>query len=514
MALQVYNTLSRKKEAFVPAHPRIVRIYTCGLTVYAPMHIGHARTYCFWDFFRRYLEYLGYHVLSVVNYTDIDDRIMQKASEQGRGPIDIAEENIAAFRRDLRSLRVKEAAAFTRATDFVGDQVEMTQALLDKGHAYVVDGEVLYDVQSYEQYGALSGQKLEGTESGASGRIAEDAGRKRHPADFTLWKPSGEGQPSWATGRGDWDSGRPGWHLECSVMSSLMLGESFDVHGGAVDNKFPHHENELAQSQPFCQHAWVRYWMHPEHLDFGGEKMSKSLGNVLSVPEILEEYRYDELRWFFASNHYRHKLSYSQELVGQAAEGYRRIRRTVELLEEKLAEATDEELRLPVAGDYYSLRSPGEQAPRMRHEFAHGQFAEVSERLVTQFQAALDDDLNTPEALAALFGYVRDLGSAGLEACTDLPSLVAVYRCLTTHLHVFGIELADARLHPWLAADAQPSGGSEAAAPLAAVFDKMLELRQQARKDKDFAKADAIRDLLTEAGLQVEDGPEGSRWSL
>ena len=307
MTLSLYNTASRQKEAFIPLQPPVVRIYTCGLTVYAPMHIGHARTYCFWDMLRRWLEYSGYTVLAAINYTDIDDRIMGKSNERD-GCIDIAESSIAAFRRDCRLLHIHDYAAYTRATDYVQNQIDMIAQLIDKGHAYIRDGEVFYDIESFPHYGKLSGRNIEEQEVGASGRVREDISRKKNPADFTLWKPSSEGQPVWQTGHAMWPSGRPGWHIECSAMSTAILGEQFDIHGGAIDNLFPHHENEVAQSAPICGHPWVRYWMHPEHLDLRGEKMSKSLGNVIGVPEIVERFPTDTLRYFFATTHYRTKL--------------------------------------------------------------------------------------------------------------------------------------------------------------------------------------------------------------
>ena len=329
MPLHVFNTLTRKKEEFVPAHPQVVRLYACGLTVYSNMHIGHARTYCFWDTFKRYLEYRNYHVMSVINYTDIDDRLMQDATEQ-LGPMDIAEKVIATFKRDCRLLKIRDYSVYTRATDFVEGQIELVARLLEAGHAYVVAGAVFYDVSSFKGYGKLSGNKIDEQEVGASGRVGEDVSRKRHPADFTLWKPSDAGQPSWQTGHSEWPSGRPGWHIECSVMSSATLGETFDVHGGGVDNLFPHHENEIAQSEPLCGcDTWVKYWMHPEHLDLRGEKMSKSLGNVVGVPQLEAKHGSDNVRWFYAMNHYRTKMAFSDELIESSAEGFAKITRLV-----------------------------------------------------------------------------------------------------------------------------------------------------------------------------------------
>ena len=515
MALHVFNTLTRKKEEFVPQRPPVVRIYTCGLTVYSPMHIGHARTYCFWDMFRRYLEYRGLNVISVINYTDIDDRLMQNASEAA-GEVDLAERVIASFRRDCRLLRIKDYATYTRATDYIQGQIELVARLLETGHAYVVEGEVFYDITSFPGYGKLSGRDVKDQQVGASGRVAEDVSRKHHPADFTLWKPSSPGQPTWQTGHAEWPSGRPGWHIECSVMSSATLGDSFDVHGGAVDNLFPHHENEIAQSEPFCNcERWVKYWMHPEHLDLRGEKMSKSLGNVIGIPDLLSRHTYDEVRWFYAMTHYRSKLSFSDDLIDAAAEGYQKITKLVKILEAKLEQAADDDLLIPARGQYATHHRGDGGVPRFRHQYAHGSFGEATGKMIDRFIKAMDDDLGCPQVTAAIFDYVNELYAAGIESSGDTASVLAAYRALTRHLYVLGIELPNERLHPELAAECLAVGGdTDATAPYAAFIDRLLALRQQARKDKDFQKADMLRDVLAEAGLVVEDTPQGPRWDL
>lgn len=510
--LHIHNTRTKTKEPFVTAQPNVVRMYSCGLTVYGPMHVGHARTYCFWDMVRRYLDYRGYHVLSVINYTDIDDRIMRNADDEV-GTIDIAEANVARFRQDCRALRIRDYSVYTRATDFVQEQVELVAALLEKGHAYVVDGEVLYDVQSFPDYGCLSGRKLEDQLTGASGRVGEDAGRKRHPADFTLWKPSNAGEPSWETGHADWPSGRPGWHVECSAMSTSLLGAHFDIHGGAIDNLFPHHENEVAQSTPVCGHPWVRYWMHPEHLDIRGVKMSKSLGNVVGVPDLLELIRYDALRWFFSTHHYRTKLAYREDTLQGSTEGFLRITRLVDILEERLSAVDADARKIRVAGIYASQRPETETVPRMRHHYLSGAFADQTRAFLDAFIGAMDDDFNSPGATTAVFDYVGALYSAGIDKSEDWPSVLAAYQALTRHLWVLGIERAHDELHPALAADCFGAGdGEEAAAPLRGVLDKLVQLRTEARKNRDFAKADSIRDLLAEAGVTLEDGAQGTRW--
>ncbi len=514
MALHVYNTRTRQLEPFVPADPHVVRIYTCGLTVYSAMHIGHARTYCFWDVFRRWLEYRGWHVLSIINYTDIDDRIMDRATG-AVGWLDVAETNIATFRRDCRALHIKDYAAYTRATDFVDTQIDMIKQLIASGHAYVVDGEVLYDVRSFPSYGELSGNTLDGQQAGASGRLAEDIGRKRNSADFTLWKPSEPGQPSWPTGEPSWPQGRPGWHIECSAMSTVMLGRHFDVHGGAVDNLFPHHENEVAQSEPLCGHPWVTYWMHPEHLDLRGVKMAKSLGNVIGIPELLSDHRHDEIRWFFAGTHYRTKLAFSDELIRASAEGYKKIGRVLKAMAERLLGEDPARRRIPVAQRYASLRDPAAAIPRERDAFVYGAFAAASAAFIDRFVAAMDADLGCPQATAAVFDYVGELFAGGIESLDDPASIMAAYRCLTRHLHVLGIEVADASLYPELASDALPSDtGADVAAPYRAVIDRMLDARADARRAKDFARADVIRDVLKAAGVAVEDTPGGARWDI
>ncbi|AKT41910.1 cysteine--tRNA ligase [Chondromyces crocatus] len=513
MPLHVFNTASRALEPFVPANPKVVRMYVCGLTVYAPMHIGHARTYCFWDTFRRWLEHSGYHVIGVINYTDIDDRIIA-GGEESRGCVDLAEQMIAGFRRDCRALHIKDYAAYTRATDFVDEQVSMVAQLIEKGHAYVKDGEVFYEVASFPRYGALSHRVLAEQEVGACGRLEEDIARKRHPNDFTLWKPSDEGQPAWTTGQEGWPQGRPGWHIECSAMSTALLGDHFDVHGGGIDNLFPHHENEVAQSEPLCGHPWVRYWLHPEHLDLRGTKMSKSLGNVVGVSDLVERHGVDVVRWFFSTHHYRTKLPFDWDLLEQAAAGYQRIKRLVDVLAERLSGAPASVFELP-RGSYPSQRPPELRVPRMRHTYTTGKFGAASEQFIEKFTAAMNDDLDAPTAMAALFEYVSGLYAAGIEAHPEVAELLPVYRCLTAHLAIFGVEIARPELHAEVCVDyaVPPSSGAAAGRGGDEVVDRLLALRTQARKDKDFAKGDMIRKLLIEAGVEVEDSPQGTRWS-
>ena len=487
-------------------------MYVCGLTVYAPMHIGHARTYAFWDTFRRYLEYRGDHVLAVINYTDVDDRII---SSDEAGCLGLAERMIARFRLDCRKLHIRDYAVYTRATDFVQPQVDLAQRLLDKGHAYVVDGEVLYDVKSYPPYGQLSGNVLEGTEAGASDRLNEAAQRKRHPADFTLWKPSKPGEPSWPTGAAEWPEGRPGWHIECSAMATTVLGDQLDVHGGGIDNLFPHHENELAQSEPIFGRPWVKYWMHPEHLSLQNEdgeviKMSKSLGNVISVDELIDGRGPNLIRWFLSTNaHYRSRMAFRWSLVDGSREGFERIHRLIMLLADKL-DGVDPQT-VARGGTYQSQRAGYASLPRDREQLTSGTFGEATSRFIDRFIAAMDDDLNTPQAAAAFFDYVSALYQAGIEKSGEPQDILPVYRCLTRHLHVFGVELPNAALYPELAALCHPDieqGRADG------VIDRLLQLRTDARRAKDFQKSDLIRDLLNEAGVEVEDRPEGARWTL
>ena len=403
--LHVHNTLTKRLEPFVTLQPKVARIYTCGLTVYAPMHIGHARTYCFWDLFRRYLEYRGYHVMSVINYTDIDDRIIARAqAKEGgpEGPVDLAERNIALFRGDCRKLHIKDYAVYTRATDFVAEQVSMVQELIDKGHAYATAGEVFYGVDTYPPYGQLSGRKLEEQEVGASGRVdKEDLARKRNPADFTLWKPSDAGVPSWPTDAKQWPSG---------------------------------------------------LFKTPSH---------------------------DEARGFFATQHYRAKLPFSWALCAQASQGYARIKKLVSVLAGMLGDGQG--VTFP-PGLYASQRDESERVPRLRHQYVHGAYSEHTKTFLTRFMSAMDDDLNTPNAIAALFDYVSALYAAGIEKSTDKSSLAAVYRTLTRHLWVFGVEIAEPALYPELVADCAqaPEAQSEGRGG-DAVLDRLLEMRREAR---------------------------------
>jgi cysteinyl-tRNA synthetase len=343
--------------------------------------------------------------------------------------------------------------------------------------------------------------------------VEEDFSRKKHPADFTLWKPTDTNEPTWNTGVADYPQGRPGWHIECSAMSTALLGNHFDVHGGGIDNMFPHHENEIAQSEPLCGRPWVRYWLHPDHLDLKDVKMSKSLGNVIGIEELLSKHRHDEVRWFYATQHYRSKLPFSWDLLTQAGQGYARIKKLVTVLADKLRGQAD--IALP-PGSYASQRPEAERVPRQRHRLVHGAFKAETEGFLTRFIEAMDDDLNTPNAVAALFDYVSALYARGIEQSTDLSSLLAVYRTLVLHLAVFGVEIAEPALFPELIPEyalvpeeqgAQGRGGDS-------VIDKLLSMRLDARKAKDFAKADVIRNLLTEAGVVLEDTPQGPRWTV
>ena len=570
MALHVHNTLTKRKEPFHPAQPKVVRIYTCGLTVYAPMHIGHARTYCFWDLFRRYLEYRGYHVVSVINYTDIDDRIMARLSvaralpairkRRARRPALLeplldrstwpsatsplsAATAACCTSRTTRSTRALPTSSTSRSTS--------PRSCSSRDTPTRWTARCSTRSRASRAYGQLSGRTVDEQEIGASGRVTEDVARKHHPADFTLWKPTEGGQPSWETGHPAWPQGRPGWHIECSAMSTALLGQHFDVHGGGIDNMFPHHENEIAQSEPLCGRPWVRYWLHPEHLDLRGEKMSKSLGNVIGIDELLEGHRHDEVRWFYATNHYRTKLPFSDDLIGSAKEGYGKITRLLRLLEEKLMGAEGVEAGVPAAGEYASQRPDTERWPRLRHYYTYGKYGEITARFMQRFREALDDDLNSPQATAALFDYVGELYSAGIgDAAVARPSvaakneagghggaavsgrqteeagtearpigtadLLAAYRCLARHLYVLGCEFPNETLYPQLAMECAPgsaaAGGSEQ--PYKDFIQRLLDQRLQARQAKDFARADLIRDMLAQAGLTVEDTAQGARWQL
>ncbi|HSK58480.1 MAG TPA: cysteine--tRNA ligase [Actinomycetospora sp.] len=466
MSLRLYDSATREVRDFVPLVPGQVSVYLCGATVQSPPHIGHIRSGVAFDVLRRWLEATGHEVTFVRNVTDIDDKILAKSAEAGRPWWAWAYDNELAFSRAYDVLGCLRPTYEPRATGHVTEMVELMQRLIDRGHAYVAEdgsGDVYFDVRSWKAYGELSGMRVDDMEPAADA----DPRGKRDPRDFALWKGAKPGEPSWPT---PWGRGRPGWHLECSAMAAKYLGDEFDIHGGGLDLRFPHHENEQAQSRADGQ-GFARLWMHNYWVTTAGEKMSKSLGNSLLVDEVVTRVRPVELRYYLVAAHYRSHIEFTEEALLEAATAYRRLEGYVQRATE-LTGGVDE---------------------------AHG-------LLCAEFHEAMDDDLGVPAALAAVFDVVHE-GNA-LLAAGDSPALRGNLASVRAMLGVLGLDPLDAC---WRTGGA---GADRAHAALDRLVQADLTTRQQARAARDFATADAVRDRLRAAGIVVEDTPQGARWSL
>jgi cysteinyl-tRNA synthetase len=456
MGLRFANTLGGDKKDFEPLEPGSARIYVCGPTVYDVPHIGHARMAIVFDVLRRHLMWRGYDVLFVRNITDVDDKLINKANESGESTAIVAERYTRIYEDEMRELGVLPPDVTPRASGHITEMIDLIQKLVDGGHAYPGEGSVYFAVESFEGYGKLSGRLLDDL---ANRERVEPAPGKRHPLDFALWKAAKPGEPSWPS---PWGPGRPGWHIECSAMSAKYLGQPFDIHGGGADLIFPHHENEIAQSEAAFEKPFARYWLHNGHVKFGGEKMSKSLKNYINVREVLEDYSPNVLRLFFCQAHYRSQIDYGPEALAEAKTVWDRF-----------------------AAFLRASRSDAEQAE-----------GDNSEKLAA-FGAALDDDLNTPQALTEL----HEIVSRGNRALSsgDQKAAALERAALVEGLGVLG-----------LSADAEDRS-REVVGPL---VELLLEQREQARAGKDFARADRIRDRLAEIGVRVEDSASGPRWFL
>ncbi len=451
--MKIYSTLSGKKEEFAPADGKTVRMYVCGVTPYAPAHVGHAMSYIIFDMVRRYLEFRGCQVLHVQNFTDIDDKIIDRASRTGEDPAALAERHIADYFREMDALNIKRATVYPRATGELPKIIEMVQGLIQKGHAYTANGDVYYRVRNKDDYGKLSRRTLEGMLAGAR---VEVGARKEHPMDFALWKGAKPGEPQWPS---PWGPGRPGWHIECSAMCLRHLGQIVDIHGGGQDLIFPHHENEIAQSESFTgAKPFARVWMHNGLLQLGEEKMSKSLGNLVTVKESLERHSADALRLFVLSSYYRSPLKFSEEAILAAERGVERLRTAA------AATSQDQGAAVDVA--------PCRQ----------------------RFTEAMDDDFNSPQAIAALFDLAREINRFASEG-GRIEAAQAALRELTG---VLGLTL-----------EAPKAAGQADAAPF---IELLIELRAELRKAKRFDLADRVRERLASLGVTLEDTPQGTRW--
>ena len=457
--LKIYNTLNNRKEVFEPITPGQVQMYVCGMTVYDYCHIGHARVLVVFDVVYRYLKHLGYEVTYVRNITDIEDKIISRAIENGEAYDQLTERFIRAMHEDSDALGILRPDVEPRATEAVDEMLKMIEVLEQKGFAYQADnGDVYFAVAKFPGYGQLSGKKV--SELRAGERVEVDIG-KRDPLDFVLWKSAKPDEPSWPSKYGD---GRPGWHIECSAMSRSLFGNHFDIHGGGQDLQFPHHENEIAQSECCNDEKFVNYWMHNGFVRVNEEKMSKSLGNFFILREVLDNYRAEEIRYFIVSSHYRSPLNYSEEQLDNARSALQRL--YAALLDTKLT-------ALPQDNDYQK-----------------------------RFEAALDDDFNTANAVAVLFDLVREINRSKREQQERQHELASLLRHLGGLL---GLLQADAE--EFLKSRAgQGAGLSDTA------IEDLISARLQARADKDWASADRIRDELSEAGIVIEDGNDGTRW--
>lgn len=464
MTLHVYNTLTRKKEEFKPLEPGKVRMYVCGPTVYADAHIGHAMAAIVFDMVRRYLIYRGYDVTFATNFTDVDDKIIRRANETGQDPIAMAQHYADKYLEHLRDLHVMPADVYPKVSETMPEIVRFIEGLGEAGYAYPLDGDVYFRVTQDGDYGKLSQRKLE--EALAGTRVAEDS-RKEHPGDFALWKAAKAGEPAWPS---PWGPGRPGWHIECSAMCLHILGEQIDIHGGGNDLVFPHHENEIAQSESLTGKPFARYWMHNGMLQLAGEKMSKSLGNLITIDQFLQEHSSDALRLLIFSGHYRKPVAFTDESIHSAERALARLARGL----------------LPSEGN----KSTGPAADALRS---------AAETARANFIAAMDDDFNTASAIATLFELVRAITTARTAAVSG-PFYEAAQSTLRELAGILGIGFT--------APDAAPVQ-DVAARPF---VDLLVTVRGELRSMKQWALADQIRDRLNELGVVIDDTPDGPQW--
>ena len=465
--MRIYNTLTARKEELVPIEEGKIKMYVCGPTVYNLIHIGNARPMIVFDTFRRYMEYKGYDVTYVSNFTDVDDKIINKAMEEGVDSSVISERYIAECKKDMAGMNVKPATFAPKATEEIDGMLEMIQNLIDKGFAYESNGTVYYRTRKFQGYGKLSKKNLDDMQSGHREIKVTGEEEKEDPADFVLWKPKKEGEPSWQS---PWSDGRPGWHIECSVMSKKYLGNTIDIHAGGEDLIFPHHENEIAQSEAANGCIFSNYWMHNAFLNINGSKMSKSLGNFFTVRDIAAKYDLQVLRFFMLSAHYRSPLNFSDELMEAAKAGLERIINAKKKL------------------DYAEQHAEGRS-----FFFDEGEDQDFGADYLAKFEAAMDDDCNTADAIAAVFEYVRAINSTITDTSSTALAELAEER-LVTMCDILGIIL-----------DKEEEA-------LDAEIEQLIAQRQEARKAKDFALADKIRDKITAMGIVLEDTREGVKW--
>ena len=462
--MKVYNTLTRQKEELVPITPGEVKMYACGPTVYNYIHIGNARPLCIFDILRRYLEYRGYKVKFVQNFTDIDDKIIKRANEEGVKFSEVSEKYIDEFWKDAKGLNVRQANVHPKATENIDNIINIISTLIDKGYAYEAQGDVYFSPKNFDGYGKLSHQPLEELEAGARIMVGEV---KREPMDFAVWKAAKPGEPSWDS---PWGKGRPGWHIECSAMVCRYLGETIDIHCGGQDLIFPHHENEIAQSECFTGKPFANYWMHNGYINVDNVKMSKSLGNFFTVRDVAEKYGYEPIRYLLISSQYRSPINYSAEIIEQCSAALNRLYTCRDSIDFELKNAAD------AAHD-------GDDA-----------VIEGFSKYREQFTAAMDDDLNTADAIAAIFELVRDINTNVVGKGSSKKLCEAAIGIFDELTDVLGLVY------------------NRKTEELDDDIEKLIEARTQARKDKNWAEADRIRDELKAKGIVLEDTAQGVKW--
>lgn len=462
--MKIYNSLTRKKEEFVPLEPGKIKMYVCGPTVYNYFHIGNGRTFIVFDTIRRYMEYRGYEVKFIQNFTDIDDKMINKANEESTTVKEIGDKYICEYYKDADGLNIKRATINPRATEYISEIIEFVSGLIEKGYAYEVNGDVYFRTKKFEGYGQLIGQNLEDLQAGARINVDE---RKEDPMDFAIWKAQKPGEPAWEC---PWGLGRPGWHIECSCMAKKLLGDTIDIHAGGMDLAFPHHENEIAQSEALTGKKFANYWMHAAFLNVNNQKMSKSLNNFLTARDALKQYDADVIRFLMLSGHYRIQLNFSNDLLESAKASVERLYNAIGNLENLISEVKNEKMT-------------GEEVKYIESLDAYRQ----------RYIEKMDDDFNTADAISVLFDLIRDINSnVGINSSKELcEKALELIRELGLPLGILQKTTKGA---------------------LEEEVEALIAERQQARKDRNFALADKIRDELKARGIELLDTPQGVRW--
>ena len=472
--IKIYNTEKQQKEKFIPLEEKRVKMYVCGPTTYNLIHLGNARPVVVFDTIRRYFDYSGYDVTYVQNFTDVDDKIINRAAEENMEPLALAEKYIGEYFKDTEKLNIKKATHHPKVSENIPEIIAFVQGLIDKGFAYEVDGDVYYDIQKFDHYGKLSGRDLEDMQMGARINVDE---RKKHPGDFALWKSAKPGELFWES---PWGSGRPGWHIECSVMSRKFLGDQFDIHGGGQDLVFPHHENEVAQTEAMTGKKMANYWMHNGFITINKEKMSKSLGNFFLLREILDRFDPTTVRFYLIETHYRSPLDFDYDKIEESGRALERIKNTYLQLK-----------------NYQEPSSSEDESKKV---------AKIIEEVTEDFKEAMDDDFNTALAIAEIFDFTKEINKLIKKnemTKENSEKLLSVYSGL---LDVLGLDIEKATT-----ASSKQGEQSDLTEKLIQI---LIDLRQDAKKNKDFATADKIRNSLSEIGVQLEDTRAGVQWKI